>query len=79
MKAAGALVLDADADQAARRAVGQARASLGDASPSFAVLFASAHFFASAEALVAAVAGGGREVESEPAVALWLAADLGPV
>jgi small ligand-binding sensory domain FIST len=96
VKAAGALVLDADADQAARRAVGQARASLGDASPSFAVLFASAHFFASAEALVAAVAaeagrlpligcvaeavaGGGREVESEPAVALWLAADLGPV
>ena len=26
-----------------------------------------------------AVAGGAREVESEPAVSLWLAADLGPV
>jgi small ligand-binding sensory domain FIST len=60
------------------------------------VLFASAHFFGSAEALVArvaeeagrlpligcvaeAVAGGAREVESEPAVSLWLAADLGRV
>jgi small ligand-binding sensory domain FIST len=70
--------------------------SLGDLSPSFAVLFASAHFSGSAQALVAAVAeetgplpliggvaeavvGGGREVESEPAVSLWLGADLGPV
>jgi small ligand-binding sensory domain FIST len=96
VKAAGALVLAADAGEAASRAVGQARASLGDVSPSFAVLFASAHFFGSAQALVAAVAeetgqlpligcvadavaGGGREVESEPAVSLWLAADLGPV
>ena len=73
-----------------------ARASLGDLAPSFAVLFASAHFFGSAQALVAAVAeetgqvpligcvadavaGGAREVESGPAVSLWLAADLGPV
>ncbi len=96
MKAAGALVLTADVGEAARRAVGQARASLGGSSPSFAVLFASAHFFGSAEALVAAVtehagplpligcvsdgvAGGAREVESGPAVSLWLAADLGPV
>ncbi len=96
MKAAGALVLTADVGEAASRAVEQARASLGGLSPSFAVLFASAHFFGSAEALVAAVtehagplpligcvsdgvAGGAREVESGPAVSLWLAADLGPV
>jgi small ligand-binding sensory domain FIST len=96
VKAGGALVLTADACEAASRVVGEARASLGDLSPSFAVLFASAHFFGSAEALVAAVAeetgplpligcvaeavaGGAREVESEPAVSLWLAADLGPV
>jgi small ligand-binding sensory domain FIST len=60
------------------------------------VLFASAHFFGSAQDLVTAVAeetgripligcvaeavaGGAREVESWPAVALWLAAGLGPV
>jgi small ligand-binding sensory domain FIST len=96
VKAGGALVLAADPGAAARRAVGEARASLGDVSPSFAVLFASEHFFGNAEALVAAVAGetgqvpligcvaeavagGSREVESEPAVSLWLAADLGPV
>ena len=89
-------MLTADAREAARRAVGEARASLGDLSPAFAVLFASAHFFGSAEALAAAVAeetgqlpligcvaeavaGGSREVESEPAVSLWLAAALGPV
>jgi small ligand-binding sensory domain FIST len=96
MKAGGALVLTADAGEAASRAVAEARTSLGDWSPSFAVLFASAHFLGSAQALVAAVAeetgsvpligcvaeavaGGAREVESEPAVSLWLAADLGPV
>jgi small ligand-binding sensory domain FIST len=92
----GALVLTADPGEAASRAVVEARAAFGDLSPSFAVLFASAHFFGSAEALVAAVAGetgqlpligcvaeavtgGAREVESEPAVSLWLAAGLGPV
>lgn len=96
MKAGGALVLTADVGEAASRAVGEARASLGGLSPSFAVLFASAHFFGSAQALAAAVAeetghvpligcvaeavvGGAREVESGPAVSLWLAADLGPV
>jgi len=96
VKAGGALVLAADPGAAARRAVSEARAALGDSSPSFAVLFASEHFFDSAEALVAAVAGetgqvpligcvaeavagGSREVESEPAVSLWLAAELGPV
>src|SRR6266581_1133996 len=96
MKAAGSLVLTADADAAARQAVADARASLGAQPPSFAVLFASAHFSGSAPALVAAVAeetggvpligcvaqavaGGAREVESGPAVSLWLAADLGPV
>ena len=89
-------MLTADAGEAARRAVGEARASLGDAAPSFAVLFASAHYFGSAEALAGAVAeetgrlpligcvaeavaGGAREVESGPAVSLWLAADAGPV
>jgi small ligand-binding sensory domain FIST len=96
VKAGGALVLTADADTAARRAVREARASLGALPESFAVLFASAHFSSSAPALVAAVAeqtggvpligcvasavaGGTREVESEPAVSLWLAADFGPV
>ncbi len=96
MKAGGALVLTADAGHAARRAVAEARASLGDLTPSFGVLFASAHYFGSAQTLVAAVAeeagripligcvadavaGAAREVESEPAVSLWLAADLGPV
>jgi small ligand-binding sensory domain FIST len=96
VKAGGALVLAADVREAAGRAVEEARASLGDLSPSLAVLFASAHFFGSARALVEAVAeetgqvpligcvaeavaGGGREVESEPAVSLWLAAGLGPV
>jgi small ligand-binding sensory domain FIST len=96
VKAAGALVLTADPLQGARRAVGQALGSLGGSSPSLAVLFASAHFFGSAQDLVAAVAseigpvpligcvsdgvaGGAREVESGPAVSLWLAAELGPV
>lgn len=96
MKAGGGLALGADAGAAARQAVGEARASLGGLAPTFAVLFASEHFFGSAEALVAAVAdqtgqapligcvaeavaGGPREVESEPAVAVWLAADAGPV
>ena len=89
-------MLAADPAEAGRRAAGEARASLGDQSPSFAVLFASAHFLGRAENLVSAVAreagpvpligcvaeavtGGAREVESEPAVSLWLAADLGPV
>jgi len=96
VKAAGSLVLTSDAGAAARQAVREAQASLGASSESFAVLFASAHFSASAPALVAAVAeqtggvpligcvaqavaGGAREVESGPAVSLWLAADLGPV
>jgi len=89
-------VLTADARDAARRAVDEARASLGGLAPALAVLFASAHFFDSAEDLAVAVteqagpvpligcvaeavAGGPREVESEPAVSLWLAAGLGPV
>jgi small ligand-binding sensory domain FIST len=96
VKAGGALVLSADPGEAATRAVAQATEALGDASPSLAVLFASAHFLAVAEDLVAAiteqagplpligcvgeaVAGGAREVESEPAVSLWLGAGLGPV
>ena len=96
MKAGGALVLTADPGEAATRAVAQATEALGDASPSLAVLFASAHFLAVAADLVAAtsnalgklpligcvgeaVAGGAREVESEPAVSLWLGAGLGPV
>jgi small ligand-binding sensory domain FIST len=96
VKAGGALVLATDAREAASRAVDQARASLGGMSASLAVLFASAHFFDSAQELVGAVAesagqvpligcvaeavaGGAREVESEPAVSLWLAGGLGPV
>jgi len=96
VKAAGALVLAADPGEAAGRAVAEARAALGGVPPSLAVLFASAHFYGSAQALVAAVAeetgqlpligcvaegvaGGAREVESGPAVSLWLAAGLGPV
>jgi small ligand-binding sensory domain FIST len=96
VKAGGALVLAADAGQAARRAVAEARAALGALAPSFAVLFASPHFTDSARELVAgvaeltggvpliggvasAVAGGAREVESGPAVSLWLAAEPGPV
>ena len=89
-------MLAADPAEAGRRAAGEARASLGDRPPSFAVLFASAHFLGQAETLVTAVAreagpvpligcvaeavtGGAREVESAPAVSLWLAADVGPV
>jgi small ligand-binding sensory domain FIST len=95
VKAGGALVLATDAGEAGRRAVREARASLDGRPASFAVLFASAHFFGSAQVLIAAVAeetgqvpligcvaeavAGAREVESEPAVSLWLAADLGPV
>ena len=89
-------MLTADPGEAAGLAVAEAWASLGEASPDFAVLFASAHFLGSATALVTAVRkemgpvpligcvadgviGGAREVESEPAVSLWLAAGLGPV
>jgi len=89
-------VLTADAREAASRAVAEARVPLGGVPPSLAVLFASEHFFGSAEDLVAAVAeqagpvpligcvaeavaGGAREIESDPAVSLWLAADAGPV
>jgi len=96
VKAGGALVLTADPGEAATRAVAQATEALGDASPSLAVLFASAHFLGVAEDLVAAisnplgklpligcvgeaVAGGAREIESQPAVSLWLGSDLGPV
>jgi small ligand-binding sensory domain FIST len=96
VKAGAALVLTADPGEAARRAVGEAQEDLGNLPPSLAVLFASAHFLGSAEALAAAVAeqtgpvpligcvaeavaGGSREVESVPAVSLWLGAGLGPV
>jgi small ligand-binding sensory domain FIST len=93
VKAAEALVITVDPVEAASRAVRQARARLGDVPASLAVLFASDHFFGSAEALAGAVAaesggvpligcvaeavvGGAREIESEPAVSLWLAAGL---
>jgi small ligand-binding sensory domain FIST len=96
MKAGASLVIASDARVAARHAVEQAQAALGDRPASFAVLFASAHFFGSAEALVATVAeqtghvpligcvaegvaGQTREIDSEPAVSLWLATGLGPV
>ena len=96
MKAGAALVLTDDPRQAAREAVEQARAALGEEPPAFAVLFASQHFHVSAQVLLAAVseqlgslpligcvaesvAGGPVEAESEAAVSLWLAADVGPV
>ena len=96
MKAGGALILTADPGEAATRAVAQATEALGDTPPTLAVLFASAHFLGSAEALLAAisektgplpligcvgqaVAGGAREIESGPAVSLWLGAGLSPV
>ena len=96
MKAGAALVLTADPGEAGRRAAAAARAPLGDSPPSLGVLVASAHFYDSAAALLAAVTeqagpfpligcvaeavvGGAREVESEPAVSLWLAAGVGPV
>jgi small ligand-binding sensory domain FIST len=96
VKAGAALVLSADPGAAARRAVAEASDALGDTSPSLAVLFASAQFLDSADALLAAiveqagplpligcvgeaVAGGAREVESEPAISLWLGSGLGPV
>ncbi|HYY18380.1 MAG TPA: FIST N-terminal domain-containing protein [Streptosporangiaceae bacterium] len=55
MKAGAALVLTDDPSQAAREAVEQARAGLGEEPPAFAVLFASQHFHVSAQALLAAV------------------------
>jgi small ligand-binding sensory domain FIST len=96
MKAGVALVLTDDPGQAAREAVEQARAALGEEPPAFAVLFASQHFHVSAQVLLAAVseqlgslpligcvaesvAGGPVEAESEAAISLWLAADVGPV
>jgi small ligand-binding sensory domain FIST len=55
VKAGGALVLAEDPEEAARRAVAEACAPLGG-TPSFAMLFASPHYSASAQALVDAVA-----------------------
>jgi small ligand-binding sensory domain FIST len=57
VKAGGALVLATDAGEAARRAAAAARASLGEVSASFGVLFASAHFFDAAEVIAETVAG----------------------
>ena len=48
-------MLSADPADAGRRAAVAARASLGDAPPSFGILFASPHFHHSADALLAAV------------------------
>src|ERR1700759_4968093 len=96
MKAGAALVLTDDPGLAARQAVEQARAALGEPAPEFGVLFASQDFHVSAQALLAAVteqlgplpligcvaesvAGGPTEGESEAAVPLGLAADVGPV
>ncbi|HWG12544.1 MAG TPA: FIST N-terminal domain-containing protein [Streptosporangiaceae bacterium] len=55
MKAGAALVLTEDPGQAARQAVEQARAALGDQPPAFGVLFASQHYHVPAQALLAAV------------------------
>lgn len=89
-------MLAADPGLAGRQAAAEAGALLEGLTPSFAVLFASAHFLGSANALLAAVTdetgpvpligcvaeavtGGAREIESEPAVSLWLGAELGQV
>lgn len=89
-------MLAADPTEAGRRAAVEATASLGAVPPSFGVLFASADFLDSADALLAGISdqagafpligcvaegvvGGAREIESGPAVSLWLAAELGPV
>jgi small ligand-binding sensory domain FIST len=56
MKAGAALVLAADPGVAAAEAVAQATTALGDTPPALAVLFASAHFLAAAEELLAAIA-----------------------
>src|ERR1700749_2081649 len=55
MKAGAARVRTDDPRQAAREAVEQARAALGEEPPAFAVLFASQHFHVSAQVLLAAV------------------------
>jgi small ligand-binding sensory domain FIST len=55
MKAGAALVLTDDPGRAARQAVEQARASLGEEAPAFGVLFASQHFHVPAQVLLAAV------------------------
>ncbi len=96
VQAGSGLATSRDPVEAAKRSVTQAKESLGAADAQLAVLFASSHFLAEAETLVAAVAkeagfppligcvaesvlGRGREIESEPAVSLWLGAGLGPV
>ncbi len=96
MKVGAGLALTTDTTLAATSAVAQASEALEGRLPDLAVLFASPHFLADAEVLVAtvregadfppligcvaeSVLGRGREVESEPAVSLWLGAGLGPV
>ena len=95
MKAGGALVLTATPGQAARRAVDEARTPLGGLSPrsrccsprrtsgSATELVTTVAELTGGVPLIgcvaSAVAGGAREVESGPAVSLWLAAGLGPV
>jgi small ligand-binding sensory domain FIST len=88
-------VLAPGPDEAGRRAAGEALAALGDAPSlavlfASAHFLGSAETLVAAVAaqtgplpligcVAEAVAGRAREVESEPAVSLWLAADLGPV
>jgi small ligand-binding sensory domain FIST len=95
VKAAAALVLAADPGEAGRRAGQEARASLGSAPSfgvlfASAGFLDSADVLLRAVTEVTgplpligcvaeAVAGGAREVESGPAVSLWLAAGLGQV
>jgi small ligand-binding sensory domain FIST len=85
-----ALAIHPEARSAAMEAALEARLQLDDRKPSLAVVFASAHFAAQADAVVEAVheaaapsaligcvaeavVGGGKEVESQPAVSVWLA------
>ncbi len=55
MRAAGTLIRSGDPGEAGTQVAREALASLGGSSPSFAVLFASGHFYPYAESLLAAV------------------------
>lgn len=96
MKASACVVTRAEARHAAQQAAVQALADIGEASVDFAVCFASEHYLADAEEVLAGVQGvldgapligavaegvigGGREIEDEPAVSLWLASGIGAV
>jgi small ligand-binding sensory domain FIST len=90
MKVGAALSTQPEARAAAIEATLEATRHLGGSQPNLAIVFASAHFAPTAEAVVLAVheavapkalagcvaegvVGTGREVESDPAISVWLA------